>query len=30
VEIDRVEAVYQNGFLKVTLPKAHPKHIPID
>jgi HSP20 family protein len=30
VDIDRVEAVYQNGFLKVTLPKAHPKHIPID
>jgi len=30
VDIDRVEAVYQNGFLKVTLPKAHPKHIQID
>jgi HSP20 family protein len=25
-----VEAVYNNGFLRVTLPKAHPRHISID
>jgi HSP20 family protein len=30
VDIDQVEAIYQNGFLKVTLPKARPKHIQID
>lgn len=27
---DRIEAVYSNGFLQVTLPKAQPKHIGID
>ena len=25
-----VEAVYNNGFLRVMLPKAHPRHISID
>lgn len=30
VDVDRVEAVYQNGFLKVVLPKSHPKQIHID
>lgn len=29
VEIERIEAVYNNGFLRVVLPKARPKHIPI-
>jgi HSP20 family protein len=30
VEVDKVEAIYQNGFLRVILPKASPKHIKID
>jgi HSP20 family protein len=30
VEVDKVEALYQNGFLKVILPKARPKQIHID
>lgn len=30
VDVDNVEAIYQNGFLKVLLPKSHPKQIHID
>jgi len=29
VEVDQVDAVYSNGFLRVTLPKAHPRQIRI-
>mgnify|MGYP000355193741 CR=1 FL=1 len=29
VDPDRVEALYENGFLKVTLPKAQPHRVPI-
>ncbi len=29
VEADQVKAIYNNGFLRVMLPKAHPRHIPI-
>jgi HSP20 family protein len=29
VEPDQVQAVYSDGFLRVTLPKAHPRQIPI-
>jgi HSP20 family protein len=29
VEADQVGAVYQNGFLRVSLPKAHPRQIQI-
>jgi len=29
VETDRVLAVYQDGFLRVMLPKSHPRHIPV-
>ena len=27
---DQVQAVYQNGFLRVVIPKAQPRHIPIN
>jgi HSP20 family protein len=30
VEIDHVEADYQNGFLRIVLPKAQAKRIPIE
>ncbi len=30
VDADNVLAVYQNGFLRVTLPKARPQHIQIE
>jgi HSP20 family protein len=29
-DIDKVEAIYSSGFLKVTLPKARPQQIQID
>ncbi len=29
VEVDQVQAVYNNGFLRVTLPKARPRQISI-
>jgi HSP20 family protein len=29
VEAERVQAVYQDGFLRVILPKAQPRHITI-
>ena len=27
---DKVEALYQNGFLRITLPKALPRRIPVE
>lgn len=30
VDVQRVEAEYRNGFLRVNLPKASPKHVHID
>lgn len=30
VDAEKVVAVYQNGFLRITLPKASPQHIPIE
>jgi HSP20 family protein len=30
VDAGRVEAVYQNGFLRISLPKTLPRQIPID
>ncbi len=30
VEIEHVEADYQNGLLRINLPKAQPKHVPIE
>jgi len=30
INIEGIEAVYQDGFLKVSLPKAHPKQIKIN
>ena len=30
IDIEGIEAVYQDGFLKVSLPKAHPKQIKIN
>jgi len=29
VETDQIQAIYNNGFLKIVLPKAHPRHISI-
>jgi HSP20 family molecular chaperone IbpA len=29
VEVDQVRAVYTDGFLRVHMPKARPRHIPI-
>jgi HSP20 family molecular chaperone IbpA len=29
VDHERIEATYRDGFLRVVLPKAHPKTIPI-
>ncbi len=29
IEADQVQATYHNGFLRVSLPKARPRHIPI-
>jgi HSP20 family molecular chaperone IbpA len=29
VDADQVQAVYNNGFLRILLPKAHPRQIPI-
>ncbi|GAB4475078.1 MAG: hypothetical protein Kow0088_11610 [Anaerolineales bacterium] len=29
VDVDKIEAVYQAGFLRITLPKKAPQHIPI-
>jgi len=29
IETDQVEALYQNGFLRIVLPKARPRQIPI-
>jgi HSP20 family protein len=29
IEVDQVQAIYQNGFLRVTLPKARPRQVPI-
>jgi HSP20 family protein len=30
VGIDHIEADYQNGFLRIVLPKAQARHIPIE
>jgi len=30
VDAEKVSAVYQNGFLRITLPKASPQHIQIE
>ena len=30
VEAQRIEAIYKNGFLRVTLPKAHPQKVDIE
>ena len=30
VEVEKAQAIYQNGFLKVELPKMRAAHIPID
>ena len=30
VDVDKVEAIYNNGFLRVTLPKTRPQQIKID
>ncbi len=30
IDIDKIEAIYQDGFLKVSLPKAQPKKIKIN
>jgi HSP20 family protein len=29
IEEDRIEALYENGFLSVRLPKAQPRHVPV-
>jgi len=29
IDLDRIEATYQNGFLKVRLPKAQPRQVPV-
>ena len=29
IETDQIQAVYNNGFLKIILPKAHPRHISV-
>lgn len=29
IDEDRIEAMYQNGFLNVFLPKAKPRHVPV-
>lgn len=29
IESDQVEALYQNGFLRIVLPKARPRHISV-
>jgi HSP20 family molecular chaperone IbpA len=29
IDQDRIEATYQNGFLKVRLPKAKPRQVPV-
>jgi len=29
IENDQIQATYSNGFLRIILPKAHPRHISI-
>lgn len=29
IEVDRIEAVYENGFLSVRLPKTKPRQVPV-
>ena len=29
VDMDKIEATYQNGFLSIRLPKAKPRHVPV-